>query len=171
MLIWRPTPVLPELEGSLTPVPLPGLGAVLGDMFTGPIHMGRICVGAFVIVIGVVWAQAIMKFLLHASTLALTSKLQAQLVSLEIAALVVLIGAAFAGATTRNGLKQGLCVGLAASAIVLGVQISDPKFVLESAIFTLSGIVVVALVGGWFGGQLFPPVAARKRKRRFSSYA
>jgi hypothetical protein len=171
MLIWGPTPVLPELEGSSTPVPLPGLGAVLGDLFAGPIHMGRIGAGAFVIVIGVVWSQAIMKFLLSNSGLALTSKLQAQLVSLEIAALVVLIGAAFAGATTRNGLKQGLCVGLAASAIVLGVQISDPKFVLESAIFTLSGIVVVALVGGWFGGQLFPPLAARRRKRRFSSYA
>jgi hypothetical protein len=173
MLIWRPVPVLPELEGSSTPVPLPGLGSALGDMFTGPVHMGRICVGAFVIVIGVVWSQAIMEFLLRAATgsLALTSKLQAQLVSLEIAALVVLIGAAFAGATTRNGLKQGLCVGLAASSIVLGVQISNPRFVLEGAISTLSGIVVVALVGGWFGGQLFPPLVARKRKRGFSSYA
>ena len=33
------------------------------------------------------------------------------------------------------------------------------------------GIIVVALVGGWFGGQLFPRVEGRKRKRRFSSYA
>ena len=173
MLIWRPIPVLPEFEGSSNPVPLPGLGAVLGDMFSGPVYMGRICVGAFVVVIGVVWSQAIMEFLLRNTngTLALTSKLQAQLVSLEIAALVVMIGAAFAGATTRNGLKQGLCVGLAASAIVLGVQISDPRFVLESAFTTLTGIVGVTLVGGWFGGQLFPPVTGRKRKRGLSSYA
>jgi hypothetical protein len=173
MLIWRPIPVLPELEGSSTQIPLPGLGAILGDMFTGPVHMGRVCAGAFVVVIGVVWSQAIMEFLLGFSNgaLALTSNLQAHLVSLEIAALVVLIGAAFAGATTRNGMKQGLCVGLAASAIVLGVQISTPRFVLEGAIFTMSGIGVFAVVGGWFGGQLFPPVVARKRKRGFSSYA
>jgi hypothetical protein len=173
MLIWPPTPALPELEGSSTPSPLAGFGSVLGDMFTGPIHMGRIGAGAFVIVIGVVWSEAIMRFLLGATNggLTLTSKLQAELVRLEIAALVVLIGAAFAGATTRNGLKQGLCVGLAASAIVLGLQISDPRFILETAISTLSGIVGVALVGGWFGGQLFPPVSARRRKRGYSRYA
>jgi len=173
MLIWRPTPALPELEGSSTPSPLAGFGSVLGDTFTGPIHLGRICAGAFVVVIGVVWSEAIMKFLLYYTngTLTLTSTLQAELVRLEVAAFAVLIGAAFAGATTRNGLKQGLCVGLAASAIVLGLQISDPRFILESVISTLSGIVGLALVGGWFGGQLFPPVSARKRKRGFSAYA
>jgi len=126
-----------------------------------------------VVVIGVVWSEAIMRFLLYYTngTLTLTSRLQAELVRLEVAALAVLIGAAFAGATTRNGLKQGLCVGLAACAIVLGLQISDPRFILESVISTLSGIVGLALVGGWFGGQLFPPVTGRKRKRGLSSYA
>jgi hypothetical protein len=174
MLIWRPTPKLPDLEGSSpTPVVLPGFGLALGNMFTGPVHLGRVCAGAFLIVIGVVWSSAILEFLLRASngSLALTSKLQAQLVSVELSALVALLGAGFAGATTRNGLKQGLCVGLGASAIVLGVQISNPKFALEAAIFTISGIVLVALVGGWFGGQLFPPLDPSKRKRRFSYYS
>jgi hypothetical protein len=173
MLIWRPMPRLHELEGSSSGAPLPGFGFLLGNMFSGPVHMGRVCAGAFVIVVGVVWSQAIMEFLLRASngSLALTSKLQAQLVSLEIIALVVLIGAGFAGATTRNGIKQGLCVGLAASAIVLGVQIGSPRFVFEGAIASVAGIVSFALVGGWFGGNLFPPIAAGKRKRSFSSYA
>jgi hypothetical protein len=173
MLIWQPTPRLPELEGATPGIPLPGFGSLLGTMFSGPVHMGRVCAGAFVIVVGVVWSQAIMEFLLRAAngTLALTSKLQAQLVSLEIIALVILIGAGFAGATTRNGVKQGLCVGLAASAIVLGVQIGSPRFVLEGAIATMSGIVSIALVGGWFGGNLFPPLDANRRKRRLSSYA
>jgi hypothetical protein len=118
-----------------------------------------------VVVIGVVWYEPIMFYLLREAGVAATSYLQARLVSLEIAALVALIGAAFAGATTRNGLKQGLCVGLAASAIVLGLKISNPNFGFEDAIYTLSGIVGVCLVGGWFGGQLFPPVAARRRRR------
>jgi hypothetical protein len=171
MLIWRPTPTLPELEGS-TPPPNapPNWGFAFGDVLAGPVHVGRVCAGAFVIVIGVVWAKAILEFLLRASNgnLAITSQLQAQLVSMEISALVAILGAAFAGATTKNGLKQGLCVGIAASAIVLGIQIASPRFVLESAIFTISGIIIVALVGGWFGGQLFPPISSGRRRRSFS---
>lgn len=174
ILVWRPTPLLPELDGT-TPTPMAGArwGFAFGKMLAGPVHVGRVCLGAFVIVIGVVWAQAILDFLLRASggNLAISSHLQAQLVSMEISALVAILGAGFAGATTRNGLKQGLCVGIGASVIVLGIQISSPKFTLESAIFTLSGIIAVALVGGWFGGQLFPPLSADKRRRRFSIYS
>jgi hypothetical protein len=88
---------------------------------------------------------------------------------MEISALVALLGAAFAGATTRNGLKQGISAGFGAGVIVLGVQIGSPKFVLESTIFTVSGIVAVSLVGGWFGAQLFPPLSA-KRKRGLAAY-
>jgi hypothetical protein len=174
MLIWRPTPGLPDLEGSTpTPVLLASFGFSFGNAFSGPVYIGRVCAGAFVIVMGVVWSQAILEFVLRASngSLALTSKLQAQLVSMEITALVALLGAGFAGATTWNGLKQGLCVGLAASAIVLGVQIGNPKFALETAVFTISGIIGVSLVGGWFGGQLFPPIDPRRRKRRASHYS
>jgi hypothetical protein len=174
MLIWRPTPKLPELENSSpTPVVIPSLGVSLGHLFVGPVHLGRVCAGAFIVVIGVVWSTAILEFLMRASNggLATTSKLQAQLVSMEISALVALIGAGFAGATTNNGLKQGLCVGIAAGAIVLGLQISDPKFLLEAAVFTISGIISVALIGGWFGGQLFPPIDPSRKKRRFSHYA
>jgi hypothetical protein len=169
MLIWRPAPKVPELDGNSTTT-LPSFGLGFGNLFVGPIHFGRVCAGALVIVVGVVWSHAILEFLLRASNnnLALTSKLQAQLVSMEISALVALVGAGFAGATTRNGIKQGLCVGLAASAIVLGIQISDPQFLLESAISTLSGIVTVALIGGWFGGQLFPPLDPNRRRRGLS---
>jgi hypothetical protein len=114
-----------------------------------------------------------MEFLLRASngTLTISSQMQAQLVSMEIAALVTLLGAGFAGATTRSGLKQGLCVGLAASMIVLGIQIAGPRFSFDSALVTLSGIISVALVGGWFGGQLFPPYDPSRRKRGLSRYS
>ena len=111
-----------------------------------------------------------MEFLLRASngTLTISSQLQAQLVSMEIAALFALFGAGFAGATTHNGFKQGLCVGIGASMIVLGIQIGGPKFVLESSLATMGGIIIVSLVGGWFGGQLFPPLDPSRRRRRHS---
>ncbi len=174
MLIWQPTPRIPELEngGTSTPIPIPSIGFSLGKAFNGPVHVGRVCAGAFLVVIGVVWSHAIFEFLIRASNGNLmATKLQAQLVSMEISALVVLMGAGFAGAATRNGLKQGLCVGLAASAIVLGVQISNPKFVFEAVVLTLGGIITVSLIGGWFGGQLFPPIDPSKRKRRFSYHS
>jgi hypothetical protein len=170
MLIWRPTPQLPDLGGSTpTQVPLPLWGFSLGRMLDGPVHFGRVCAGAFVVVVGVVWSTAILEFLLRASNGALniSSQLQAQLVSMEIAALVAILGAAFAGATTKNGLKQGLCVGIGACIIVLGIQIGNPRFSLESGIFTLSGIVIITLVGGWFGGQLFPPVHHKRHRVSF----
>jgi len=162
-------PRIPELENSTpTPVAVPSFGLSFDHLFAGPVHVTRVCIGAFVIVVGVVWANAILEFLLRASngSLSISSKLQAQLVSMEISALVALLGAGFAGATTRNGFKQGLCVGLFASVIVLGIQISNPRLTLESAIFTLSGVVIVSLVGGWFGGQLFPPYDPNRRRRR-----
>lgn len=173
MLIWQPIPKLPDL-GASTPAPIAAVpfSISLGNNFAGPIHVGRVCAGAFLIVVGVVWSQAILEFLLRASngTLTISSKIQAQLVSMEIIALVALLGAGFAGATTRNGLKQGLCVGLCASVVVLGIQCSSPKFTLESGILTLGGIVIVSFIGGWFGGQLFPPVIPGRRKR-FAQYA
>jgi hypothetical protein len=173
MLIWRPAPTLPELETSNpSPITAPSFGILLSKLFAGQIHYGRVCGGAFVIVIGVVWANAILQFLLRASagTLAISSQLQAQLVSMEIAALVAIVGAGFAGATTRNGFKQGLCVGICASMIVLGIEISGPTFTIESGIFTTSGIVTVAVVGGWFGSQLFPPLSSRRRRRGVAAY-
>jgi hypothetical protein len=168
MLIWRPIPQLPELEGS-TPVPIPTFNFSMANLFAGPVHLGRVSAGAFIIVVGVVWSHAIMVFLLNASngTFAVSSKLQAQLVSMEIAALFVLLGAGFAGATTLNGFKQGVCVGLAASMIVLGIQIGSPNFALDSSVYTMAGVIIVSLVGGWFGGQLFPPLDPSRRKRRF----
>jgi len=89
---------------------------------------------------------------------------------MEISALVAILGAGFAGATTRNGLKQGLCVGIGASMIVVGIQAGGPRFSLESAVFNVSGIVAISLVGGWFGSQLFPPLSGRKRRRGAAAY-
>lgn len=170
MLIWRPTPTLPELETSPSAALGDSFSLSLGRLFAGPLHPGRIAVGAFIIVMGVVWSGAILEFILRASggTLTITSRLQAQLVTLEVAAIVALTGSAFAGATTYNGFKQGLCVGLGACAIVLGLQFNDPKITLELVLITSLGTVVLSVVGGWFGSQLFPPLNPNRRRRKLA---
>ncbi len=47
---------------------------------------------------------------------------------------------------------------------MLGIQIGNPKFSLESAICSASGIIIVSLIGGWFGGQLFPPITPGRNR-------
>ena len=54
---------------------------------------------------------------------------------------------------------------------MLGIKISDPKFALEAIVFTITGIILVAVIGGWFGGQLFPPIDSSRRKRRLSYHS
>src|SRR5207244_1193315 len=74
---------------------------------------------------GGVWANVILQMVLDASngTLGITDHLQAQLVTWEVTGLAMLAGSALAGAGTANSLKQGLCVGLPVSAVLLGVRL------------------------------------------------
>ncbi len=104
MLIWRPMPTLPDLGGSSpTPIVAVPFSISLGNTFAGPVHVARVCAGAFLIVIGIVWSAAILDFLLRASngTLTISSKMQAQLVSMEMSALVALLKRRFRRARQR----------------------------------------------------------------------
>jgi hypothetical protein len=77
-----------------------------------------------------------------------------------------LAGGAVASINTYNGLKQGLCVGIATMLILAGVhgaESTDRWFELAAFIFCSS--LCLCLVGGWFGSQLFPPVVPFKRRR------
>jgi hypothetical protein len=164
MFIWKPPPTIPlatkvvASERSHRPA---------GDLFSGPVHVGRVFTGVFIVVAGVVWANGILEYVLRASNgaLAVSSHMQARLIGWEIAALATLLGAALAGATTRNGLKQGLCVGLGAALVLGGIHIGNTKILLESLIAMLGCVFALSLAGGWFGGQLFPPLLARQRLR------
>jgi hypothetical protein len=170
-LIWKPLPVLP----------IPGQdgdrkGAVKFSrkdkvsLFAGPVAWVRVALGTAVVVGGALWANVILSFVLQAAEgkLTIRSRLQAQLVTLEICALAVLVGSCLAGATTRNGLKQGLCVGLAAGAVLLGISLSGGQISLNELVFKGLSTSFLAMAGGWFGGQLFPPVvhAARRKSVR-----
>jgi hypothetical protein len=165
--IWRPPPIL------TMPAPPRGL-ASLGwrsskpSAFAGPVAWTRVLTGAAVTVGGVVWANVILEFVLEASEgkLTIDSHLQAQLVTWEICALAMLTGSSLAGANTANGIKQGLCVGLGAGTVLTGVQLGSASFVFETAVLTVISTVALGLVGGWFGGQLWPPLYAAPRRER-----
>jgi hypothetical protein len=166
-LIWRP---LPEITlPALVPGQKSGVRFARREksfLFSGPIAWGRVLVGIALVVGGALWAHGILKFVLQAAEgkLAIRSHLQARLVTLEICALAALLGSAVAGATTSNGLKQGLCVGLGASAILVGLYLREPGFVMYELVYKVMSTSGLALAGAWFGGQLFPPVVHVPRR-------
>lgn len=171
--IWCPSPHVPMLAPSdVPPAAAPDEDSLFSRrLFAGPLHLGRVCAGSFVVVLGVVWSSAILQFVLHASqgTLSVSSHLQAQLVGWEISALAALVGSALAGATTGNGLKQGLCVGLGAGVVLVGIHLSGGRTAVETIAMAGLCLIVLTGVGGWFGGQLFPPIV-EGRRRRWSSF-
>ncbi len=163
MSIWKPPPTIPLATGAPAPASSRDEG---GRLFVGPIHHARVAAGAVIVVAGVVWSHMILDYLLRASngTMAISSHLQARLIGWEIAALATLVGAGLAGATTANGLKQGLCVGIAAAIVIAGIHAGAARVHLEEAVVLLSCVLTLSLGGGWFGGQLFPPVGPARRR-------
>jgi hypothetical protein len=166
-LIWKPIATLHVAEPApgtkAVSVPAPSL-----QFLAGPIYVGRVCLGVFVVVNGVVWSNAILNWVMNASqgALEIKSHLQAQLIGWEVCALATLFGAGLAGSSTFNGLKQGLCVGIGSSLILAGVYLGNPKIMMESTLFMIIGVMAMTIAGGWFGGQLFPPIHHRKRRNR-----
>lgn len=167
-LVWRPAPdVLPNRDAgqgrrSRTP---------LRKLLHGPIQWWRVSVGALVAVVGAVSAGALFDGMLEASRgrLATESYLQDRIITWEIKILLLLFGGAVAGANTPNGFKQGLVVGLMAS-LALALLPRYNSSVQEGAILFF---VTVALctTGGWFGGQLLPPLLRRVRPKHWSPMA
>jgi hypothetical protein len=166
--IWRPLPVLDlgEFDGDAlsSSGPYIGLGR---SILSGPVAWGRVFAGILLVSAGFLWGPGLLTAVLDASKgkLRVNDQLQAQLVTWEIIGMATLLGAAIAGATTRNGLKQGLFVGLGASILLVGNQLGTRGLGLEQALLTAGCIQALTIVGGWFGGQLFPPVMPVLRRR------
>lgn len=167
-LVWRPLPELRMPDAPGDQAKDSGGGAFASfRMFSGPIHWGRCVIGITLVVGGVLWSNAILEFVIDASEgqLSINSHLQAQLVRLEINALAMLFGAGIAGATTLNGMKQGLCVGIGASMIFVGLDLAHMKGTLDSILVTLVSAMALTIAGGWFGAHLLPPIAPGRRRR------
>ncbi len=160
MLIWKPLPLLNN-EKTKRSFGLPSF-----QFLAGPVHWARVIVGAGIVVAGGIWAQNIQNFVFEASqgTLNVTSHFQARLFSMEILGLTILIGSGFAGATTLNGVKQGLCVGFLAGVILIGIDLARTNDI-DEILFRISSTFCLSIAGGWFGSQLLPPLAPRRRVR------
>jgi len=165
--IWRPIPVVQGVN-----IEMPASRQIPRPMgyewLRGRVYLGRIFAGIFIVVVGVVWSNVILEWVLHASEgrLTLKSHLQAELVGWEVAGLAILFGAGFAGACTFNGLKHGVCVGIGSSVVFIGIQMGSSHSAVDSTIFMIASMLILTVVGGWFGGQLFPPIQQGKRRRR-----
>lgn len=167
-LIWRP---MPEVRIAVIKEGQPKIQVRSASRpehwLAGEVAWIRVMAGCAIVIAGVVWSQSILNFMVEASQKRLTirSHLQAQLVSWEITALAAMIGAGLAGATTSNGLKQGLFVGLCSSIVLVGMHLgSNEQAVLESTLLLVFSVAGLGLAGGWFGGQLFPPVYSGRRR-------
>lgn len=167
-LIWRPLPTL-RLEPSSGSAKLRVSNGPL--MFAGPIHWIRVLVGIIVAVAGVAFSPTILAFILEMfqGMIALQSTFQARLVTWEISAVAVLVGAGLAGATTPNGPKQGLVVGLGAGVLLIGISLGNPNAAFQASEFLVAALVGLTLAGGWFGSQLFPPLGGGSRRKRIAA--
>lgn len=137
------------------------------NLFNGPVSWFRVTIGAILAVTGTLTATLFFEKILDVShgALATTDDLQDRLITLEIKALALLLGGALAGASTRNGLKQGFFVGLVSTVILIGIEMNFVERWLQMAALTAVGAFALSLVGGWFGSQLFPPLAKSRRER------
>lgn len=171
LLIWRPLPAL----ATAAPAGPAKRGPRRRDnsVFGGPVAWFRVIAGSGIALGGALWASAILDLVLTAGEgkLIIDSNLQAQVTTWEITILALLLGGAWAGATTANGLKQGLCVGIATASVLAGVRLTGKSIHFDTLLPTLIVAVLFCLVGGWFGGQLFPPLVSFVRRPQFGSAA
>jgi hypothetical protein len=171
-MIWKPLPALqmPSAAGLGKANPVL-LSLKASTLFTGPIAWMRVLAGVGIAVGGALWTKFILDLVLTAGNgqLSVKSAIQAQLVTWEIFALAMLIGGGLAGATTFNGPKQGLCVGIGTSALLVGFQLGSAYLNVSEIIFTSTTVLCLALAGGWFGAQLLPPVLTRAQLKRIRS--
>jgi hypothetical protein len=174
-LIWRPLPtvqpvLLPVADQTLRGSFMPGRAV---SLFAGKVAWVRVLLGTGLAVSGVWWSAAILRFTLENAPTRLTveSASQFAMFTWEIAGLATFVGAAFAGATTTNGFKQGLCVGLAAAVVLTGLHLSRVNPDLDRAVIIATSTLILSAGGGWFGGQLFPKINRHVRPGRPRLYS
>jgi hypothetical protein len=195
--VWKP--IVPIIGPEPTvPTPTTHLTTLTGVRrvfrpFRGPIAWFR-CIVGVTAVSGISLASnwillnMLRQVTARSSAEASVSWLQLQFATWEISVLGMVIGAGYAGANTKNGLKQGLVVGIASSILLLVFHFQgmmddipqtilfkyflgfgrDPNDVVALVTMTLSSVIPLGMLGGWFGSQLLPPllrIAPKEQKR------
>jgi len=163
-MIWKPLVVstLPTGAGPFRKI----AGRRGRSLLAGRIAWFRIGLGVLLTVAGVLWAESLFQSVLRASggSLETASSQQDQIFTWEVKVLAMLFGGALAGATTPNGFKQGLVVGIIAGMILL--LIPNSRATLLVSILSLFSTFTLSMAGGWFGNQLLPPVIPRSSQRK-----
>jgi hypothetical protein len=170
MAVWKPLPKL-NLPASVPSEQKPSLATKIslppqGDKKTlfpwaGPIAWIRVLAGVAVAIGGAIFTKPILKFLLALGGLeqAEIVKVQENVAHGELLALSVLIGGTIAGATTGNGLKQGVLVGFTAGIgmVIYFMIIGETSAGVEKLLGPLLSSIFLGPLGGWFGSELMPP--------------
>ncbi len=141
-------------------------------ILAGQVAWFRVLAGTVLGVAGTLTAGFIFQKLMDVagSRMVGTPELQDRLITWEIKALAMLIGGALAGATTSNGLKQGLFVGVVAGVVLVAIQAPIDDRWWDVAFWTMVSTLALSLAGGWFGGQLFPPVVKIRNRGGLGAY-
>jgi hypothetical protein len=162
--IWKPVPLF-HVEDDLGKSGY-GMPRSSKRLLRGPIHILRVLLGASVALAGAVFAKEILDALMRygQGALKIDSHLTERLIVYQMIALGTFVGGTIAGSSSRNGFKQGLCAGILAAALYMGVQLANPKSILEITLFTTAGVGVMCIAGGVFGSALFPPLAKEQPK-------
>jgi hypothetical protein len=157
-----------------------------------PTRWMRIVFAAAFIVAGMGLAEKVRGMAEKASggMLKVESRGQGKFMSWQMATLAVLLGGAYAGAGTGAGIRHGLYTGVLAGigggilTMTRGAFTQPEEYLLKYmkldaagptdpvAVMGIGfGVLVATLVGGWFGAQLFPPLApSHMRRRHLRSY-
>lgn len=135
--------------------------------FEGKIAWFRVIVGTTLAILGTLYAPDVFKKLLEWSggKLGTESAFQDRLIIWEIRGMALLLAGFLAGMMTTNGLKQGLVVAIMACTILVGIQTNRRGDLVEAAAIILVSTFSMSMLGGWFGGALFPPISTYNPRR------
>jgi hypothetical protein len=165
-LIWRPLPTL-AIPSTRQVSRRGGHSTGTFALFKGRVAWIRVLLGAALAVGGTLWANAILDIVKEIyPKMSIDTDLQAQLVTLEITALAMIVGGGLAGGNCDNGLKGGLYAGLATGAILVGFRLGQPHIQVHFLVMSFSSAAILCLVGGWFGAQLLPPRGAPVQRKK-----
>ncbi|MBX9678781.1 MAG: hypothetical protein K2X38_08440 [Gemmataceae bacterium] len=169
-LIWKPPPQFLPTPNKRKSHPASGFKAP--DALQGPLHPFRVVIASFAVLWGALFARFLLRWIVdHSNGLfQQQSGYQERMLTYQLVGLIALFAGAFAGSNTFNGLKQGIFVGILGAGLYVGMQLTRMEMPSETIFFLASVIFAVATLGGFFGGQLFPPVAKQRGRRSVLDY-
>jgi hypothetical protein len=162
-LVWKPVSEPAQTESKVI-AGKAKLARRRAALFGGRVAWFRVTIGVAIALAGCLSATYVRNAILDVTTGRLaTTDFQDYVITWELKALAVLLGGVAAGINTRNGPKQGLCVGLAVAALLVGYETHGVTRFVEVSGLLAGGSVALCLAGGWFGSTLFPPVVKVQR--------